>query len=74
MEKRVQTNPIARDPYCLGMVVEHAHWEREGDLKGSVVQVWWWSAVWVEGGFRDGGGEVQRGDVGGECDNGSSDG
>ena len=56
------------------MVVEHAHREREGDLKGRVVQVWWWSAACVEGTYRDGGGEDQSGKVAGESDNGGSDG
>ena len=55
-------------------MVEHPHCEGEGDLKGSVVQVWWWSTACVEGPYWDGGGEDQRGNVAGECDNGGSDG
>ena len=56
------------------MVVKHAHWEGEGDLKGGVVQVWRWSAACVEGAYWDGRGEDQGGNVAGESDNGGSDG
>ena len=56
------------------MVVEHAHWEREGDLKGGIVQVWWWSAACVEGAYWDGGGEDQGGNVTGKSDDGGRDG